>query len=190
MLSLEEILALISGIAGAVGAIYGLWKLFHKKIVIPFHKFMTRIASLDKIYYALTPNGGSSMYDRLVSMDKKISFADFRTRALLTYLDIGEMRFDVAGNCISVSGTICRSLNRIESEFLGSNWLNTITEPDRDDVIARWSESIKLHHDFIMNFTVLSSDNEILPVSIICTPLNDSIQKQIGWAATLMIKTK
>ena len=47
MLSLEEILALISGIAGAVGAIYGLWKLFHKKIVIPFHKFMTRIARQD-----------------------------------------------------------------------------------------------------------------------------------------------
>lgn len=185
--NISEPSILITTVAAAVAAILPLVTLFKKNVLIPVKKFLDRIEQLDKISYALTPNGGSSLYDRIVSMDQRISWSDFRTKAVLTHLNIGECKFDMTGQCIYISGTICRILNRTESEFLGNNWLNLINDSERDHIIDNWEQSISTNRNFLMDFNMTHANGELIKISSIIMPISDSIKKPIGWSGTLMI---
>lgn len=173
-------------IAVGAGAILGaLWTLYFKflkpKIIKPV---ADKFDKIDKISYALGPNGGTSLYDKIHSIDKKTSLGNVRSEALNATLGIAEWQSDEDGHCIRMNAVGCMVTNRPESDFLGSNWMNVVHEEDRERVIHEWDNSVKHKKDFLLVYRWTSSDGDSLYIDVIGKPIYDSSGKIIGYLGT------
>ncbi len=176
---------MIIAVVGALGALATLVKSYlimrkwaHKKFVQPFSD---RLAKIDAISSTLGPNGGKSLYDRIVKMDEKIASTDVRGRNVSSILDLYEWQFDEQGHCTYVNPAACRLLGRHEDEFIGNNWETVISEFDRDRFIEEWNSAIKSKRSLEIVCSMTKYSGETVKFKLAATPLFDSCKELKGW---------
>lgn len=180
-----KVFGIITTIIGGVFAIYKLYyKLIRPKLLQPI---LDRFDKIDKVYLAVGPNGGTSLYDKVVSLDKKISIADARTQSLNSALGLAEWHSDHEGHTLAVNDIACRLTGRPETDFLGSNWINIIHEEDRAEVVAQWFAAIKDKRTFIMEYRWLDNENKSILVQSIARPIFNSQNKFLGYIGTATV---
>lgn len=185
---IKEILGLIS-LAG--GIIYGSWRYVikrmlkwgHKKIVESVVKeVMTDLGidgrieqSLDKYF---KPNGGNSIYDKIEAISQnQIHFKEFvirneqMNRASMNTMQVPFFEADERGGVIYASPKLCDIMGRTESELLGSNWENCISEKDRIETINLWRWAIKNKATFKHTFEITTESGENRKISSKAYPI-------------------
>lgn len=177
--------AVVAALVGIASAIYPIWKYFiYPKLVQPvtnkWHETSESVALIRKVYATLGPNGGSSLYDRIASMDRKISITDVRTIGLNSAHGYGEWLSGPDGRCARVNDIIIRKTGRPETDFLNNNWLHTIHEDDRENVQMEWEECVRQQRLFSMDYRILTYDYKPIEVSVVGRPIYNSMHEFIG----------
>lgn len=180
-----EIALAITAIGGAVATIWGFYNKFLKKKII--HPIWERFEKIDKISATLGPNGGTSLYDKVNSIDKKISVADARGASLNSVFGLVEWQSDINGQTLKINDVACRMTRRPESDFLGNNWMNVLHAEDEEAVLDEWRDSLKNQKDFRMKFRWTTSESETVFVEAVAKPVYDSGGKLHGYLGTAKI---
>lgn len=180
----------IVAIGTSIGAIYLAGRKFKKfidqkktAVVVRLEKFDKTVQRVDQMYITLGPNGGKSLHDRIVNIDRTVNVGELRGRTMLNSEGIGEWQSNNDGQCTYVNAAACRMLNRQESDFLGRNWVNVIWREDRERVIEEWDVAVRERRHFQLAYRWLHIDGS--PVSIVASanPVFDSAHVLIGWLA-------
>lgn len=172
--------------------LYAIYKITQKKVITPIkvriNQFEQIINKVDKISSTLGPNGGSSIYDKICSMDHKLSINDSRSETLNSVIDIGEWQSDENGLTTSINDVICRMVGRPETDFLGQNWINIIHPDDRHLVTVEWFDCVKNNRTFKMEYRWLDNEGHSVPILAVGKPIFDSSNKLKGWIGSVYKK--
>lgn len=179
---------IVTGIIAMVPAFIFTRKQYIKRVKVPIQNLVNNIKKIDKIEYAVGPNGGRSLYDKIVNIDNRLAKAEVRSKSLITALDIAEWQSDINGNCIYVNAAACQLLNRTQDDFMGRNWVNVVFPADRERIIEEWDTAIKEKRTFIAEYRWMHSDGTEVPIKVVAHPVFDSSNNLIGWLAVIQPK--
>jgi PAS domain-containing protein len=186
-----ETLIIIGKVAGIItaliGAIFAIYKLYHTIIKKSISRISAYLVKIDKIYDAIGPNGGTSLYDKVVAIDRKVSISDARTQSLHSALGLAEWFADINGQTTAINDIACRLTSRPETDFLGNNWINIIHPDDRDQVVEEWFEAVKDRRSFIMKYRWLDNNNKSLTINAVARPFYDAQKKLMGYIGTVTV---
>lgn len=172
---------LIISVGGAITVLSAAVVFFKRKFV---KSISERLKKIDTICDTLGPNGGKSLYDRLVAMDKRLAIADARGKALTSSINIIEWQTDKNGNCTFMNWAASRLTNRPESDFLGRNWVNVVPLDERSSVVNEWESAVTEIRDFDMEHRWMNADGTEITVHSMAKPLVDSVGEVNGWLGT------
>lgn len=177
----------VTAIIGAIFALRRLYEVIRQRILVPI---WDRFDKIDKVSSTLGPNGGTSLYDKVVGIDKKISITDARTQSLHSALGLAEWFSDIHGQTVAVNDMASRITGRPESDFLDNNWINVLHPDDRDAVVEEWLETVKDRRTFSMKYRWLDSHDKSLWIRATAKPVFDSQKKFIGYIGTVVLINK
>lgn len=161
---IENYAVYIASISAIISGIY----LIYRKVVKPVFEYVKEwrktAIQVEKIFEELTPNGGTSVKDKIDKIDTSLTYVSERLRAYLA--DVSEAHFetDAQGNYIRVNRTYTRLVGREPSEVLGKGWHNCIYQDDRESVIQAWEDSIDDSRELVIRFRFETPSGEIVPV--------------------------
>lgn len=155
------------------------------KVIKPVSKTLKNIDRIEDILYLLGPNGGKSLYDKIVNIDNRLAKAEVRSKSLIAALEIAEWQSNVEGECVYVNSAACQLLNRSSEDFLGRNWVNVVCQEDRERVVADWDTAIKEKRNFICSYRWLHSSGHSIAIDVEAHPAFDSSQHITGWIAVV-----
>jgi len=142
-------------IAAASAIISGLIMIY-KKVIKPMIKavasYYKTIEKIDKIFEEITPNGGTSIKDKVDDIYHNLALVQQVQEAMAADTKQAHFRTDSDGNCVWVNRTYTRTVGRDVSEILGHGWQNAISQDDREEVVAEWYKSVKENREFSMEF--------------------------------------
>lgn len=147
-----------------------------------------KFEKLEKVYESVRPNGGSSLYDKVVAIDRRTSEAEARSKILLRNLKVAEFKSDLAGNCIFINGAAVGLLNRPETDWHGKNWISLIAPENRESVDEEWNAAIRDQRIFSARFSWLHSNGSRVPSHVDATPYADSRGSVIGWIGIITLE--
>lgn len=184
------ILELLSYLATAVGAIYGIgthavipmWNLYQRlkknfesmeKIALSlenFEKVAPNLQNLEKIAHQLSPNGGSSLYDSIKRLEIMVSRADGQHKALINSLHVVRFESDANGNYLWVSSAYEELTGISLLQAKDNGWITCIHNDDREATINGWQEATKQRREFRQRYRVYNlkdnSEHNILCVAV------------------------
>ena len=151
-----EIIALIcGGISGITGIITIIWKKFLKPIVKLCKNQDFFVASVEEIRKELQTNGGSSLKDAIIDMkdtvhriDRRQKIIEQRTKAALHYSNEALFETDIAGRLVWSNAHFCRYVRDNPNDVSGFDWLATIKEDERDELLKEFLSCIKMNRKF------------------------------------------
>lgn len=180
---------IVGAVAGVVGIAYGFYSKFLKpKVFTKVNAVISKIDKIDIIYKEVTPNGGSSLADKISNIEKNVAGTSVTNDILASRMGILKWRSDAFGATTSVNDVMCTTTNRPESDFLGYNWANTILESDRERVVEAWEDSIRLKKDFVLDYRLTKSDGTIIEISALAKPVKNAAGLVIGYIGSAQIK--
>ena len=171
------------------GALYWLYKFVLRPFAGSIRRYVHTIMKIDDIYDQLHTNGGSSLRDAVNRIENGLLAVEQKQNAYLLDAIHGVYEADAKGNWIGVNRTFCRMLGRTESECLGSAWMNSVHEDDRDYVVEGWQNSIRHGIEFNMNFNMIHSNDSTIPVTVIATPMKNRNGIVIGYLGAVEDET-
>ena len=148
-------LAAISAIISGVIVIY---KKAIKPMVRAISNLYKTMEKIDKIFDELTPNGGTSIKDKIDHIDINLSLFQQVQEAMAADTKAALFRTDSLGNCVYVNRTYTRTVGLNVSEILGHGWQNAIAEEDREKVVAEWYKSVKENREYSQEFRFETPD--------------------------------
>lgn len=178
--TVNEWIAAIVGIGGAVAVIVAAWRLAHRRVVHPVTHLFRQIDELSKV---VKPNGGISLYDRVHAIGLLVAQNEARSRTLVESLGIGEWHSDINGNCVFINSAACFATNRLPDEFLGRNWVNVIAAYDRERVEREWDAAVKTRRRFVYRYHWTKQDGTAIPIRAVSSPVQDGGDNLTGWVA-------
>ena len=106
---------------------------------------------------AFTPNGGTSLYDRIVRMDTSTIMTEARIKALID-LDPYDPIFetDPHGGYTTVNRVWGQYTGLTQTQALGNGWIVAVHEEDRDRVWKEWTDAIAQQRDFDMTVRLVN----------------------------------
>lgn len=159
-MDLNDLLPYITGVATALGGLFAIFK-YGKKIFLKIKAPITRIAQthekIDKIFQEIGSNGGSSLKDKINSIDievkansKELKINSEMTEIIYnqqTYIlnksDKALFRSNERGELVWVNKKYLELFGRTPEELRGFGWINIIHFDDRDKVEKDWGYSVK-----------------------------------------------
>lgn len=132
-------------------------------------KRMKRLeGTLEKIHEIinreLRVNGGSSIKDAMNSLRIMMYKTDGRIRGMMDQSDMIGWESNTEGECVWVSPSMLRLLNRPAEDILGMAWKNMIPPRERERVEKEWFSAVHEGRNFYMDYTWVDSDGEEIPV--------------------------
>jgi PAS domain S-box-containing protein len=122
---------------------------------------------LKSIREQVNPNGGLSMNDAVVRIEKRLGSIDNQLvdlkigqRNTLDLMDIAYWESDNEGRVTYVSVAMCEILGCTQIDILDSSWMGLIDSEDRSRVIHEWSESVKFASEFNCTYNYRRPDGQ------------------------------
>lgn len=191
---LSEVAKVCAVIGTIVGTIFPLWRYAIKpKIILPIKRTITEIHSIssiqkkmDSFHSIIGPNGGKSLYDRLVKLDHKVSISIMKDDILSTSLNLIYFTTDNKGLVLTVGSSLIDILHISPIDFINNNWIAHVDEDIRDIVWQEWKQAIENERIFKLK-VIFNTNNSKKNVLISAKPVFDSTNEFIGYVG-LMVK--
>lgn len=185
-------------VAGALAAIWGIFKLAYKPTVAAIMATKEFYVNTKFLAKEMKPNGGSSLKDSVEGLKHSIDAIlstvvrlDQRQIAIANHSDKGIFEADLNGDTIFVNRAYCRICGRSPEEVLGKGWKSLVHPEERDKVVEEWYSCVKERRDFIMAYKILRSDGTTIIVDSHAYVLRDLKGQTIGYMGFISpIKSK
>ena len=153
MIDIESIPVIIS-ILGGVGTFLSLtWMKIIKPIISFVHNQEEVNKKIDDIRKELSTNGGNSLKDSIIDLRKvchrieiRQKIIEQRTKAALHYSNLPLFETDNEGRLIWNNSLFFKFTNSTNVE--GYDWLNFITEDDRDELLDEFKSCLHTNRKF------------------------------------------
>ena len=149
-----------TGASAALGLIIFLYRKAVKPMFVALQTYYQAIEKIDKIFDEITPNGGTSMKDKIDKIDDNLHLWQEIQLAMAADTKAALFRTDSEGNCVWVNRTYTKIVGRSFSEILGHGWQNVISQEDREKVVAEWYKSVEENREFSMDYNFETPDGE------------------------------
>jgi len=179
----ENTTALVSAgtaIFGLLGILYKLGR-HAKNERDKFLALFELSGKVDNIANQLITNGGSTLRDAIVRIERRQCREAEKTRLLIEGGQYPCFECDEFGKCIYVNQRYLHLVQRDEKDCLGNNWRHIVWEEDRDDVLNSWDRAIKESRIFEENFHYVLPDGQTIKVYSKAYPMHDFNDKTVGW---------
>tara|TARA_B100001094_G_scaffold314841_1_gene354128 strand:- start:5544 stop:6134 length:591 start_codon:yes stop_codon:yes gene_type:complete len=151
-----ELLAIV--ISG-VGGLTGLLAISYKKFIKPIVKLCKNQdffkESVEEIRKELQTNGGSSLKDAIIDMkdtvnriDRRQKIIEQRTKAALHYSNEALFETDISGRLVWSNVHFCKYVKDNPNDISGFDWLATIKEDERDELLKEFISCINMNRKF------------------------------------------
>ena len=145
----------------AIVAFLGFLSKYLRKIILKIRERNARVEEIhtkvEKIFEEITPNHGSSIKDKINSLDKRMDKVDenliinnkltekifYRQRWILDNQSAAVFESDTKGKCIWANVNYLKLVQRDMGFILGNGWKNIIHPDDRERVIRNWELCVK-----------------------------------------------
>jgi len=181
----------ISAIVAGLGLLSIIWKglsLVFKNLQQKYNHLEEIHGKVEKIFSELTPNHGSSIKDKIDSLDGRMNKIDenlvknndltekifYRQRWILDNQDAAVFESDIHGKCIWANVHYLRLIKRNMEFVLGNGWKNIIAQEDRDRVIKNWEMCVQNGINSEDTFTMVDSEGKTHKVFCSATKTDDS----------------
>ena len=131
------------------------------------------------------PNGGSTLRDAINRIEQKLSMQEQTVTAIIKSFPVGTWTSDKYGKCVDVNKTLCKIMNRTESEIKGDNWSNWIHPDEKDDVFEEWKRCVENMINFDMTYRYILPDGTEQKVHGMAYQLRDEKNELMGFLGTL-----
>lgn len=142
----------VAGISAIISGIIVIYKKAIKPMVKAVTSYYRTIEKIDKIFEEVTPNGGTSIKDKIDKMDHSLALIQQVQDAMAADTTAALFRTDSEGNCVWVNRTYTRTAGRDVSELMGHGWQNAVAQEDRDHIVEEWYTSVKENREFSLEF--------------------------------------
>lgn len=188
----EELVKIVAGL-GALFTLLGVIYRGIKNSFINIRKIWKKIedalSQLDYVYKEIKPNHGSSLYDKISSIEKRLDFSS-KNDAIHLYItrqaredisslyafhgvDLSYCEFNEVGNMVYASKTLEDLTGLKGYEMLGNGWLSFIHEDQRESVYGGWISSIQKKIPFEMSARIISKTKDILNSTLRMEPIKN-----------------
>lgn len=165
-----------------------LWYLY-RKIIRPTYLNMMEINNavplIAEIHAQMYVNGGQSLRDAINRIEKTITSLSQKQKIFMYDIRHGVFETDAQGKVQAVNRTLCRLLGVSETDLQGNGWLNSISEEWRDKVYAHWNHCIANEIEFRMKFDMITTNEILVHVHVIATPIHLPDSKVCGFIAMI-----
>jgi len=138
-----------------------------------------------KVYSQLIPNGGNSIMDKLVQIDKK--FKDLSAQVLIgrerqgmlwAVQNIPYFECDGEGACVFSNDALNSLFQKSSQEMLGFGWTSAIkTQQERERITESWLNSVKFNLPYEETYTLRVKDKSEFQVRAIAKHIHDEDKK-------------
>jgi len=157
---LNSVVLYYAAYSAAVGAGVSATILIYTKVIKPvvlhFSQWYEMLDKVDKIFEEVTPNGGSSIKDKIDHIDTQVQLSQQVQQAMAADTKAALFRTDADGNVVWVNRTYTRTVGRDVAECLGHGWHNVIAPEERDTVIAEWYKAVEDDREFYLDVTLIT----------------------------------
>ncbi len=147
-----------AAISAVISSIILIYKRVVKPLVKHFSNWYDMMNKVDKIFDELTPNGGTSIKDKIDRMDSGLALVQQVQQAMAADTESALFRTDSEGRCVWVNRTYTRIVGMNLAEVLGHGWQNAIAQEEREIVVAEWYKSVEENREFSMNYNFETPD--------------------------------
>jgi PAS domain S-box-containing protein len=149
---IQEYATITTTISVSIAGIIFVYKKGIKPVLEAIKAYNKTVEKIDRIFEEITPNGGTSIKDKIDYIDYNVTLVQQIQQAMAADTKVAQFRTDSEGNCVWVNRTYRRTVDRDMSEILGHGWQNTIAQDERDEVVTEWYKSVEEEREFSMNF--------------------------------------
>jgi PAS domain S-box-containing protein len=171
--------------ATALSATIAVSVLLYRKGIKPMVAFLRNYTStvykINAIFEEITPNGGTSIKDKIDRIDRQVTLVNERQKASSADFPDALFETDPEGNCYWINRTYARMVKRLPSELMGRGWQNAIAQEDREEVVEAWYSAAKDDREFVMDFKFETPDGELIPAKVRSYKMTDSKGETIGF---------
>lgn len=154
------------GILTAVlGVFTWIWARMLKPFLTHIEKRNKLFADLAEAALQLKPNGGSSLWDKIRSIEERQIQMDLRQWCFFSTSDVGVFETDHEGCITKISQAYTRWTGRGAEEFMGWGWQNAIHPAHLDEVADAWADAVREKRRFEHIVTLRSPSGE--PIEIV-----------------------
>jgi len=177
----------VAGVSTIIGGLIVVYKKVIKPVIKHFQQWYDMTDKIDKIFEELTPNGGTSIKDKIDKIDKDLILYKEVQRALLQESEFAHFEMDADGNYIWVNRTYTRLVERTPSELMGHGWYNCVAQDEREAVIAACMNSIKENRELSMTFNFETPSGKKIKVRGGSYKMTDQKGDTIGFFGRLRV---
>lgn len=111
---------------------------------------------LNDVYKMLTPNGGSSLSDKIGKLQEGQHIANERWKILWKNISTPYFECDKDGKMTFANQALCELFGLWEEDMEGTGWLTAVDERDRASIWENWVHAIEVNIPFSATFVVIS----------------------------------
>lgn len=151
-----ELAAIALSILGGIGT--GL-SLLWVKVINPLVSLINNQdyfkQSVEEIKKELKTNGGNSLKDAVINLnstcdriEKRQRVIEQRTKAALHYSNEALFETDAEGRLVWHNSHLCDVTMKSDSSLEGYDWVNSINEEEREEILAEFLSCVKMNRKF------------------------------------------
>jgi PAS domain-containing protein len=136
-----------------------------------YKHFTNTLAILKRIEAEFRPNGGGSIRDSLVRLERDIERIYSIKRVMIDLSSAAVFETDSAGQCIWASVNYMELVERPWVDIKGDGWTIVIHQDDRDKVFAEWNKVVGRGGRFEMAYRYVTRTGQSIPVQVVAVPI-------------------
>jgi len=129
------------------------------------------LVMLRRIEAEFRPNGGGSIRDALVRLERDVERIYTIKRVMIDLSESAAFETDGAGDCVWASAGYMSLVGRPWADLSGDGWTIVIHQDDRDKVFAEWSKAVERHARFEMAYRYVNRTGVSTQVQVIAIPI-------------------
>ena len=189
----EHLLEIVILVAGAIAAVWGLWRRYLRTGICKFCEKIQNIykipSRLNHVYQELNTNGGTSLIDKVNCLHdrqemilKNQIIAAEKSKIILDDHPVAILETDVEGKVVWANATYLMLVDRRLDEILGHGWVNVLSQEYRTSIFAHWQEAVEQQRPFEENFIIQRPDGKKFDVIGCAFPIQarDQVEGYLG----------
>lgn len=186
----ERVMFMLELVAKIGGALAALWASL-RVIRMGFRTFKRwdgMFETILRISKEFEINGGTSLRDRVQSLEDMMMLSQERQRAFMLDSSVSFFEADKHGNCVYVNNHFCQTVGRPEEECVGMEWVSIIRFNEREMVVREWQAAVQQQRNFSMSFHIITPDGDQHRVWMKLSAMRCDEREALGWLGTMIVK--
>lgn len=163
---------------------------FHLRIVKPVTRRFKALAAIvpkvELLVAELSPNGGTSIKDKINRIDLAVRVIDFRNRSMQELLDEGIYEADPSGMCTYANRMASHLFGLTPEEMQGTGWLRALDDDDRLHQWNAWLRATEAGIPYSAEYNIINQiTGSVLRVRTRAAAIKDHAGRTIGYYGSI-----